>query len=75
MLIFLGREMQFFDRLVASLQLEGEQQNDSKDVSGALGTAKTIKDSVEKWLKKRLPMRWTNLLTMLNELLSILKGG
>lgn len=75
MLIFLGREMQFFDRLVSSLRLEDEQQNDSNDIGEALGTAKTIKESVEKWLGKRLSRRWTNLLTILNELLSILKGG
>ena len=55
MLTFLSREMQFFDRLVSPLRLEGEPQNDSNDVSEALGTAKTIKESVEKWLKKRLP--------------------
>jgi hypothetical protein len=75
MLIFLGREMQFFDRLVTSLRLEDQQQNESNDIGEALGTAKTIKESVEKWLGKRLSKPWTNLLTILNELLSILKGG
>lgn len=75
MVIHLSREMLFFDHLVESLKLEGEQQADGTGVNEALGTAKTIKESIEKWLKKRLSKRWTNLLTILNELLSIIKGG
>jgi hypothetical protein len=75
MLIYLAREMHFFDRLVTSLKLEGDQPDEGSGVGEALGTARTIKESVEKWLKKRLSKRWTNFLTILNELLSILKGG
>jgi hypothetical protein len=75
MLVYLAHEMHFFDRLVTSLKLEAEQPDDGSGVGEALGTAKTIKESIEKWLKKRLSKRWTNVLTILNELLSILKGG
>jgi hypothetical protein len=51
MLIYLAREMHFFDRLVTSLKLEGEQQDEGSGVGEALGTAKTIKESVEKCSK------------------------
>ena len=75
MLTYLAREMHFFDRLIASYGLEAGAQVDGNSVNEGLGSAKTIKESVEKWIGKRLPKRWTTVLEILNELLSLIKGG
>lgn len=83
---YLTRELQFFNALAnvpttvrrnEANRPGSERTNQSKDATeeDVLGAGKTIKDSIEKWLKKRLPGRVKNLFATLNELLSLIKGG
>ena len=72
---YLDREFDFFNAQVKSLPMShnGELLA-SDDVDDAIGAGKTIKDSFEKLLRK-LPEKWKRRLKILNELLSLVKGG
>ncbi|MCR9133496.1 MAG: hypothetical protein NXI08_13005 [bacterium] len=75
MVNLLTQEMKFFNRLIEFDQLNYVSQDDLDDATSA---GKTIKDSIEDFLKKRkkkMPGWLDNILYVLNELLSLLKGG
>ena len=55
MMNYLAKELQFFNRLVEGFKSEGENEDTEND---AIGAGKTIKDSIEEWLKKWLTPRW-----------------
>jgi hypothetical protein len=54
------------------VQAAAAEQNDAATDAAAAETAKTIKDSFEKYLKK-LPDKWQKGLSVLNELLSFVR--
>jgi hypothetical protein len=68
MLHYFTREVRFY------LDLTAKEDSGGKDEK-TLDAAKTIKESLEKWLKRFLTPRIKNLLAILNEILSLLKGG
>lgn len=66
---FFLSELKFFNDLV------GEGGDTSGD-DEAISAAKTIKESIEDWLgDKRKARWWKQLLKVLNELLSLIRGG
>jgi hypothetical protein len=67
MLRYLQPEIEFFLALSQGEAEEGDKK--------ALGAAKTIKESMEKWLGRFLAPWVKRLLEVLNEILSLLKGG
>ncbi len=62
------RELRFFRNLIANADASGEDDEE------AVAAGKTIKDSFEKYLDK-LPEKWKKILDVLNEILSLAKGG
>lgn len=74
---YLKVELQFFHKLVEEFESEIEGKEKEDKGNKALGAAKTIKDSLEKWLKDWLEKHpwFKKLLDILNELLSIIKSG
>ncbi|MGO9175732.1 MAG: hypothetical protein ACLP9S_15805 [Syntrophales bacterium] len=86
MMEYLTIELKFFDHLVQENETELTflnnlvKENEGIDKDGdteneAIGAGKTIKDSIDEWLKKLLPPWLRKLLNILNELLSLIKGG
>jgi hypothetical protein len=83
----LRRELHFFNQLSPSLLDSAQYQSQGyrgtgessmpssdKALGDAIGAGQTIKDSLESWLS-RLPDKWKKGLKVLNEILSIAKGG
>lgn len=72
---FLEREIEFFNNLIASSRTPTNELNMSEEeTDDAIEAGGTIKESFEKIIK-RLPKIVQGILKILNEILSILKGG
>lgn len=73
--VFLEAELKFFNNLVVSSHDDdaGGLTLNAEETKDALGSGETVKDSIEEFFE--LPRWLKKILKVLNELLSIIRGG